>query len=659
MHQRRSILTSVTAIGALALVPLLALPAHAAPADPPTGATLTVLGTTDVHGHVLNWDYFADAPYEEDDQLGLSRAATVIADIRAQRGADSVLLLDNGDAIQGTPLTSLAQRDLGKPGWEQHPMAEAYNVLEYDAVNNGNHEFNYGLEVLETYQNQLDAPLLGANVLQAGTTTPAFEPYTIIERQVDGDTVKVGVLGLVTPGVRIWDKAHVEGVLEFQDVVLAAQQWVPEMKQNGAEVVVALVHAGLDAEGYEWDPADLEENVAQSVAEHVNDIDLVIGGHSHVDIPSRVFKAPDGDTVLFTQPYYWARSVSEVRLPLAKDAAGASVVSWPATDEEIANLVTPHYGKDTVDSPLITQNPVLSAQHAATVSYVNTVVATNVAEMRTETSRYEDTPILDLIGKVMVDAVAAGLEGTEHADLPVIAQTSPFSRTSVFPEGDLTIKDIAGLYIYDNTLQASLVNGAQLRDYLEFSARFFKQATPEDPWNPETHTNALYPGETRGIPDYNYDALTGVGYRLDITRPAGERVVDLTYQGAAVADDDEFALAVNNYRRSGGGGFPVADLPLIWDEQLEIRQLIIDYASEVGVIDQSNFFEPNWSLVTDPAQSGAGTGGSTSSATPSPSRSAELSDTGPSAAGFVGLAVALVLAGGAVLIWRRRRETRV
>lgn len=659
MHQRRSILTSVTAIGALALVPLLALPAHAAPADPPTGATLTVLGTTDVHGHVLNWDYFADAPYDEDDQLGLSRAATVIADIRAQRGADSVLLLDNGDAIQGTPLTSLAQRDLGKPGWEQHPMAEAYNVLEYDAVNNGNHEFNYGLEVLETYQNQLDAPLLGANVLQAGTTTPAFEPYTIIERQVDGDTVKVGVLGLVTPGVRIWDKAHVEGVLEFQDVVLAAQQWVPEMKQNGAEVVVALVHAGLDAEGYEWDPADLEENVAQSVAEHVNDIDLVIGGHSHVDIPSRVFKAPDGDTVLFTQPYYWARSVSEVRLPLAKDAAGASVVSWPATDEEIANLVTPHYGKDTVDSPLITENPVLSAQHAATVSYVNTVVATNVAEMRTETSRYEDTPILDLIGKVMVDAVAAGLEGTEHADLPVIAQTSPFSRTSVFPEGDLTIKDIAGLYIYDNTLQASLVNGAQLRDYLEFSARFFKQATPEDPWNPETHTNALYPGETRGIPDYNYDALTGVGYRLDITRPAGERVVDLTYQGAAVADDDEFALAVNNYRRSGGGGFPVADLPLIWDEQLEIRQLIIDYASEVGVIDQSNFFEPNWSLVTDPAQSGAGTGGSTSSATPSPSRSAELSDTGPSAAGFVGLAVALVLAGGAVLIWRRRRETRV
>lgn len=683
MPQRRTALTAATAIGVLALVPMLALPAQAGVIEAPTGPTLTVLGTTDVHGHVFNWDYFADAPYEGANQLGLSRAATVIEEVRAERGAESVLLLDNGDAIQGTPLTYLAQRNTGAPGWESHPMAQAFNVLGYDAVNNGNHEFNYGLDLLSDFENQLDAPLLGANVVLAGTSTPAYDPYTLIEREIDGDTVTVGVLGLVTPGVRIWDKAIVDGVLEFQDLVLAAQNWVPEMKAAGADVVVALVHSGLDADGYAWDPADLEENVATSVATRVNDIDLVIGGHSHVDIPARVFAAPDGDAVLFTQPYFWARSVSDVQLPLTKDATDAYVVDWPETDEAIEALVAPRYASEVADSELITGNATLIDQHMQTIAYVNTVVAENLVELRTESSRYEDTPILDIIGTVMVDATTAGLADTEYGDLPVIAQTSPFSRTSVFPAGDLTIKDIAGLYIYDNTLQASLMTGAQLRTYLEYSARFFVQATPENPWDPETHTNALYPGATRGIPDYNYDALTGVHYKLDVTKPVGERVTDLTWQGEPVADDAQFVFAVNNYRGNGGGGFPVGDLVPIWDEQLEIRQLIIEWAEEVGVIDQADFFELNWELITevsdpeptgtpspsdtgtpDPSDTGSpdpsdtGTPDPTATdATPSPSRSGELGSTGANVGGFVGLAFALVLAGAAALAWRRRGVT--
>lgn len=576
--------------------------------EPDVIGDLTIFGTTDIHGNVFNWDYFADSvPVDsssQSNQRGMVRVASAMEAVRAQNGAESVLVVDNGDAIQGTPLTYLAALHPDSLVSSIHPMAEAFNAMAYDAQNLGNHEFNYGLEVLEDYKGEINAPLLGANVHTLVPGAISFEPYTIVDKVIDGKTVKVGVLGLVTPGVRNWDKAHVEGILEFEDLVLAAQREVPKMKADGADIIVALVHSGQNAPGVDWNPADLQENVATSVSTLVNDIDVVVAGHSHVDIPSEVFHAPDGDPVLYTQPFFWARSTSQVTLPIAEDGEGGYEVAWPDSDEEIAELAIPHYAKNLEDSPVIADHPTLPADHAATKDYVNSVIATNLQEMTTASSRYEDTPILDIIGYVMEDAVREGIAGTEYADLPVIAQTSPFSRTSVFPEGDLRVRDVAGLYIYDNTLKAAVATGAQLKTYLEWSARFFVQATEDNPWDPETHTNALYDGATRGIPDYNFDALTGpVTYELDITRPVGERVVNLSHaNGTPVAADDKFIMAVNNYRIDGGGGYPVAGWPVVWDQQLEIRQLIIEYAQNVGVIDQANFHQLNWGLITEPVE---------------------------------------------------------
>ncbi|MGO1590432.1 MAG: bifunctional metallophosphatase/5'-nucleotidase [Ancrocorticia sp.] len=613
-------------LGAAVLVP--AVPAYAAEDD----IELTVLGTTDVHGHIYNWDYFTDAPYpaggaEDPNELGLSRVTTIVDDVREDKGEDSVVVLDNGDYIQGTPLTSLAAKNP-----ENHPMATAFNLVGYDAQVFGNHEFNYGLETLNTYADQTDAPLLGANVVKAGTDEPYTEPYTMLDREIDGNKVTVGVLGLVTPGVRIWDKANVEGTLEFRDLVLTAQEYVPEMKAAGADVVVALVHSGQDAEGVQWDPALLQENIASSVASNVDDIDLVIGGHSHVDIPVDLFEAPNGDPVLFTQPYFWARSVSQVDLPLTAtegDSATDYEVNWPESDEAIKDLVSANYSEDVTDSERILNDPDLQAAHDETIEYVNTVVAQNKELMTTDTSRYEDTPILDIIGKVMTDQVEESLVGTEYENLPVIAQTSPFSRTSVFPEGDLTIKDIASLYIYDNTLAASLLTGSDVKDYLEYSARFFVQATPDNPWNPDTHTNALYPGATRGIPDYNFDALLGVNYKIDITKPVGERIVELTMpDGTPVEDTDQFVMAVNNYRQNGGGGYPTYET--IWDEQLEIRELMIEYAEAEGVIDPANFFTENWELITEPQDETDPTGEPTDPTDPTdPSQPTQPGDPDP------------------------------
>ena len=601
-------------------------PSDAGGSPTPSGDSfdLTVMATTDVHGHAYNWDYFRDQPYPQGRvrKLGMARAATIIENARKSKPEGSVLVVDNGDAIQGTPLTYVAAKRPQLLQGRTHPMAEAFNNVGYDAQALGNHEFNYGLDVLRSYRAQLKAPLLGANVVKAGTETPAFTPYTLIDRTIGGKRVKIGVVGLVTPGVRVWDRAVVDGKLEFRDPVVTAQKYVPQMKARGADVVVALVHSGLDAEGVAWNPALLQENVAGSVASKVNDVDVVVGGHSHVDIPSKVFRAPDGDPVLFTQPTYWAQSVSQVTLPLKANENGRGYkVSWPRTDSQIGALAQAKYADQVADSPTFAANKKLKADHEATVAYVNTVVAQSKERLTSATSHYEDTPILDFVGYVMADNVRRGLKGTKYEGLPVVAQTSPFSRTAVFPKGNVTIKDIAGLYVFDNTLGGVLVTGRELKDYLEHSARYFVQVPEGSTFDP-SKVNAKYDGATRGIPDYNYDALTGLRYRIDVSKPVGSRIVGLSYpDGRPLGDGDKLILAVNNYRQNGGGGFPHmgGNARVVYDEQQEIRQLLIDYAQNAKTIDPAVFFERNWEDVTS------------SSAAPAPSASARPSDVAPSA----------------------------
>ena len=207
----------------------------------------------------------------------------------------------------------------------------------------------------------------------------------------------------------------------------------------------------------------------------------------------------------------------------------------------------------------------------------------------------------------------------------LISIAAPFSRTAVFPEGQVSIRDIAGLYIYENTLQAVELNGAQLRDYLEYSAKYFKQVEEGAVFDPETGTNAEYDGERPGpTPDYNFDIISGLDYKIDISKPVGERITGLTYSdGKPVGDGDSFVMALNNYRASGGGDYPhVADAKVVYNEQREIRQLLIEWASAKGVIDPADFFVKNWELITAPLPAGptpSATPSATSSATPSAS----------------------------------------
>ncbi|GAT70845.1 nucleotidase [Planomonospora sphaerica] len=577
------------AVVGVATAAALAVPAAASASSPEKSVTVTVMGTSDLHGNTLNWDYFKNAEFADGkgNHVGLAKVSTLVDRVRAERGADRTLLFDSGDTIQGTPLAYYyAKIEPVSETGRLHPMARAMNAIGYDAVTLGNHEFNYGLPLLATWVRQMKAPVLGANAVHARSGLPAYRPFVIKTMKVRGEKpVKVGVLGLTNPGVAIWDKANVEGKLRFTDLVASARKWVPVIRGLGADVVVVTAHAGDN--GLSSYGGDLPvENASALVAEQVPGIDAVLFGHAHNEVAQKfVTNRATGRQVLLSEPGKWGQRLSVLDFTLAKQRG-----RWVVTGKSSALLNTNTVAED----PKIVA--LMKEQHDTTVKYVNTVVAQSREQLSAAESPYKDTPILDYIQKVQTETVAKALEGTADAALPVLSISAPFSRSAVFPAGPVSVRDMAGLYIYDNTLMAVKLTGSQLKDYLEYSARYFNQLAPGAPVDLAALTNA------GGTPDYNYDQLAGVTYDVDVAKPVGQRIAGLSYQGRPVAADQQFVVAINNYRQSGGGGFPhVTTAPVVYNAQVEIRQALIDHATATGTIDPAAFAEANWRLTRDGA----------------------------------------------------------
>jgi 2',3'-cyclic-nucleotide 2'-phosphodiesterase/3'-nucleotidase len=243
-------------------------------------------------------------------------------------------------------------------------------------------------------------------------------------------------------------------------------------------------------------------------------------------------------------------------------------------------------------------------QHDTVIAYVNSVVGTSTAAMSAARSVVEDVPIIDFINYVQAGAVKAELTGAD-ASLPVLSEAAPFNRSASFPAGEVTIRDVAGLYIYDNTLLGVKLTGAQVKDYLEFSMRYFKQISGTGPFTIADVTNAVTDTAPapNGTPDYNFDTVAGLDapltYDIDISQPVGSRIKNFTYGGVDVDPAQEFVMAINNYRQSGGGGFPhVKTAPVVYNRQNEIRQLIIDWVLAHHTIDPAAFASQDWKLVS-------------------------------------------------------------
>ncbi|NHN54498.1 bifunctional metallophosphatase/5'-nucleotidase [Calidifontibacter sp. DB0510] len=591
---RRQVL-AMAMVGGAGLTGLTATGAEAAPTTTGNDLLLTVLGTTDLHGNVYNWDYFKNAEYDDKahNDIGAAKAATLIKAVRAERGAAGCLTLDAGDTIQGTPLAYYYAKIDPISASVKHPMALAMNAIGYDAAALGNHEFNYGLDILRTFQSQLNHPLLGANALDWNTGQPVFPSYLIKTVTVpDRKPVKVGIVGLVTPGVAIWDKANVEGKVKFNGIVEQAKVVIPQVKAAGADVVIVSCHSGADTSSSYGDALPYPENASTLLAQQVPGIDAILVGHAHREIPQRyVTNEQTGKQVLLSEPLYWGMRVTVMDLQLKKVRGQWQVATATAT---LLNANTA--GEDPAVASAV------RSEHEKVLGYVNSVIGTCTQEMTGATACWEDSAAVDLINLVQAQAVKAGLAGTADANTPVLSIAAPFSRTARIPQGDVTVRDVAGLYIYDNTLLGIRFTGAQVKAYLEKSAEYFKQVPNAGPLPSSQVTNAVTPTAPNGTPDYNYDVMGGLDARLtydiDLSVPAGNRIRNLAYGGAPVADGDSFVIAINNYRQSGGGGFPgVTTAPVVYNRQAEIRQLIIDWVTANKVIDPPSFHTIDWRIV--------------------------------------------------------------
>ncbi|MFV6029696.1 bifunctional metallophosphatase/5'-nucleotidase [Streptomyces sp. NPDC056264] len=593
---RRTFLERSAAAGAgVAVAGAVAVPAeahggHGRP-RPRKRYSFTVMGTTDLHGNVFNWDYFTDKEFDDKahNDVGLAKISTLVDQVRKEKGRRNTLLIDAGDTIQGTQLSYYYAKvdPITARRGPVHPMAQAMNAIGYDAAALGNHEFNYGIPVLRKFEEQCDFPLLGANALDAKTLRPAFAPYSMHRlRTPHGKDVKVAVLGLTNPGIAIWDKANVSGRMVFPGLEEQAAKWVPKLRSMGADVVVVSAHSGSSGTSSYSDQLPHIENAAGLVAEQVPGIDAILVGHAHTEIPEyRVKNKETGKDVVLSEPLKWGQRLTLFDFDLVWEKG-----RW--TVEKVAAQVL---NSNTVaEDPEITG--LLGDEHKKVVAYVNQIIGTSTAAMTTADAPWKDEPIIDLINVVQAETVKAALAGGAHAALPVLSQASCFSRTARIPAGQVSIKDAAGLYPFENTLEARLMTGAQLKDYLEFSARYYVQTPAGAPVDTAKLTNA------DGIPDYNYDAVSGLTYDIDIARPAGSRIVNLSFEGKPLDPAAKFVLAVNNYRASGGGAFPhVAGAQQLWADSDEIRNTIIQWVQAKGTVDPSLFASVGWKLTRDGA----------------------------------------------------------
>ncbi|MEE1819125.1 5'-nucleotidase C-terminal domain-containing protein [Streptomyces sp. SP18ES09] len=591
---RRTFLERSAAAGAgVAVAGAVAVPAEAHGGHgrlrPRKRYSFTVMGTTDLHGNVFNWDYFTDKEFDDKahNDVGLAKISTLVDQVRAAKGRRNTLLIDAGDTIQGTQLSYYYAKvdPITARRGPVHPMAQAMNAIGYDAAALGNHEFNYGIPVLRKFEEQCDFPLLGANALDAKTLRPAFAPYSMHRlRTPHGKDVRVAVLGLTNPGIAIWDKANVSGKMVFPGLEEQAAKWVPRLRSMGADVVIVSAHSGSSGTSSYGDQLPYVENAAGLVAEQVPGIDAILVGHAHTEIPEyRVRNKETGKDVVLSEPLKWGQRLTLFDFDLV----------W-----EKGRWVVEKAGAQVLNSNTVAEDPeitgLLADEHKKVVAYVNQVIGSSTAVMTTADAPWKDEPIIDLINVVQAETVKAALAGGAYAALPVLSQASCFSRTARIPAGAISIKDAAGLYPFENTLEARLLTGAQLKDYLEFSARYYVRTPAGAPVDTSKLTNA------DGTPDYNYDAVSGLTYDIDIAKPVGQRITGLSFEGRPLDPAAKFVLAVNNYRASGGGAFPhVAGAQQLWANSDEIRNTIIQWVKARGTVDPGTFASVDWKLTRD------------------------------------------------------------
>jgi len=531
---------------------------------------VSVLATTDLHGNLNPYDYFT----AQAAARGLAKISKLVEAARAEN--PNSVLVDCGDTIQGSTLEGVYQYyvrngrlALGLPLKDKlpvDPMMLAMNHMRYDAMVLGNHEFNYGLKNLDKARGEARFPWLSANTrVPAGARTRPFEGYII--KSIDG--VKVAIIGVTTPSVPMWEERENYRGYEFLPIVETVSRMVAEVKQkHGADIVIVAAHSGLGrdlATGTAM-PGELAgENAMYDVATSVKGVDAIVFGHTHGQLPSHTLNG-----VLLMQPKNWGMSLGQMEFTLDNTTGRWAVQTKtskliPATpdgavDERIAALAKPY--------------------HDAAERYLQTPVASSEAALSSALGRVEDTAIIDAIQAVQLAETKAD-----------VSFASSFNARVRIPVGPVTVRQIAALYLYDNTLLAIEGTGRMVREALENSAGYYLQCKADCSSGPLINTR---------MPGFNYDMAQGVEYEIDISKPAGERIRNLRWKGKPLADDQPLRIALNNYRAGGSGGYTMfKDAKVVWRSDEEIRELIIRHYTARKLLPSAP--DRNWKVIPEAA----------------------------------------------------------
>jgi 2',3'-cyclic-nucleotide 2'-phosphodiesterase/3'-nucleotidase len=538
------------------IAPLLLAATLQAPVGAAERVTVTVLATTDTHGHVLPYDYFT----RQKAARGLAAAATIVEAVR--RETKDTLLVDCGDTIQGSPLVSEyeAERREGRTTAAE-PMMLAMNAMGYDAMVVGNHEYNFGLESLRAAREAARFPWLSANT-DTGGALPPFAPYLI--KTVAG--VKVAVVGLTTPAIPQWEKAETIRGLSWSAAETALGKALAALEPEHPDLVLAAVHGGLgrDPETGATNPNELPgENPVRTLAERFPQLAAVIYGHSHRREPGRRVGG-----VLVVQPRNWAMDVARVDLVLEREPGGRFRLVG-ATSQLLP--VTP----DTVPDPKIVA--LVAPYQEAAERALDQPVTTSRVELRGARGRFEDSPLVDLIHEVQLHYAAAQ-----------VSFASLFQTQVRIVPGPVTRRELSALYVYDNELYAVEGDGRMVREALENATRFYLTC-------PEASCSHG-PLVDHGVPGFNFDTAQGVEYEIDLRQPVGKRIVSLRYRGAPLRDDQPLRIAVNNYRAAGSAGYSMfRNAKVVWRSNREIRDLLAEYWSARKALPDKP--DGNWRLL--------------------------------------------------------------
>jgi 2',3'-cyclic-nucleotide 2'-phosphodiesterase/3'-nucleotidase/5'-nucleotidase len=529
------------------MLPILAALMLAAPIQ--DTAHVVLVATTDVHGRATDWDYVHQQPYPG----GLTRVATIVDSLKALYPG-AVVVMDAGDVVQGNAFATYFARV--KPH-DPHPLIEAMNLAGYDVATLGNNEFDLGLDTLRQIMRGASFPYVSGNIYTLKGDTLLFPGYVVLRRQ----GIRIGVTGFTTPGTMVWDRERLQGKIRIERIPTAAARILSAMRRE-TDVAVALVHSGMDgASSYDTTGVG-DENAAGSLATLLVRPDLVIVGHSHRELRDSIIGG-----VHFVQPRPFAAAVSVTHLDLIRQNDRWRLV-------RVRNeLVSTEQAK-----PSVRVSQRLTPAHRAVLAWVDTPLGRAKGPMRSLAARAEPTAMLNFVNAVQRRHTGADLSAASALDL-----------TAGFDSGYIRMGQVDAVYPFDNTLQAVRITGAQLKAYLEQSARYFR-ADPVD---------RISVNDSAGD---NFDVIAGARYEIDLRRPPGDRIQNLSVRGRPVQAAESFTLAVNSYRRTGAGGYSMLrDAPLVYDKGENIRDLLVQEIRSLGEIDPMDYASHDWRIVPEPA----------------------------------------------------------